>query len=161
MAVMSFSFLSCQSVSKVRERLLKKIENFSSSDFPAIEFDKLYILNGTYSTKRDFELIQPKLEIHRGSGTETANDYLIINKNGTVDEFYAKNINSANLLMKKKSSSVFSGIIYQKKHQIIIEVMQAFKMGGGYGTYKQFLKIVGDKIYVQDGNNCSVYVLAE
>lgn len=102
-------------------------------------------MHGMYSTKGDFELIQPKLEIHRDSDAESSNDYLIINDNGTVNEFYAKNINSANLLIKKKSSSVFSGIIYQKEDQIIIEVMQALKWGEVTVHIKQFLKIVGDK----------------
>lgn len=158
---MFFSLLSCQSISKVNDRLLKKVENFSSSDFPFIKFNRLYIMDGMYSTNENFGLIQPKLEINRGSDNESFNDYLIINNNGTVSKFYAKNISSANLIIKKKSSSIYSGVIYQKKNQIIIEVIQAFKMGGGYGTYKQFLKIDGDKIYIQDGNNCSVYTLAE
>lgn len=160
-AVMSFSLLSCQSISKVSDRLSKKVENFSSSDFPVIKFNRLFMMDGMYRTNENFELIQPKLEIHRGSDNEHSSDYLIINDNGTVDEFYAKDISSANLLMNKKSSSVYSGVIYKEKDKIIVEVMQAFKMGGGYGTYKKFLKIVGDKIYIQDGKNCSVYTLVE
>lgn len=114
-----------------------------------------------YNTSGNFELIQPKLEIHRGSDNENSNDYLIINDDGTVNRFYAKDINSASLLINRRSSSVYSSVIYQKKDHIIIEVMQAFKMGKGYGTYKQFLKIVGDKIYIQHRNFCSVYTLAE
>lgn len=87
-----FSFFSCQTQQDIHKTLRKKIENFNPKDFPFLEFDKLYVLEGQYATKRDFEIIYPKMEIHRGSDNQKYEDFLIFRNDGTVDSFYDKNI---------------------------------------------------------------------
>ncbi len=155
-----FSLFSCQSSEHIHNKLLKKVENFITINFPGIYFDKLYIMEGTYITKGKFNIIPPKLEISRGSDTKHYEDYLVFNGNGTVEKFYAENEVKAKQLLAKQSTSTIYGVLYLQRSRLIIEVIQAFKMGGGYGSYKQEVKIEGSKILVQDGEQCSVYLLA-
>lgn len=159
--VFCFSFLSCQSVQNIENKLLKKVAKFDDSPIEGVVYNKLYVMEGTYITHRDFEPIFPKLEIHRGSDPKKYEDYLILHDNGKIDAFYAENIHSAYQLLDRSSSSSFYGVIYKKNQKIIIETIVAFKMGGGYGTNKKSVKIINKKIYIQEVGKCSLYVLAE
>lgn len=159
--VLSFSFLSCQPIQNIEDRLLKKVAKFGNNPIEGVTYNKLYVMEGTYITHRDFEPIFPKLEIHRGSDPKKYEDYLMIHDNGKVEQFYAENVHSAYQLLNKSSSSSFYGVIYKKNQKIIIETIQAFKMGGGYGTYKKTVKLINKKIYIQEVGKCSVYVLTE
>lgn len=156
-----FSLFSCQSSERIHNKFLKKAESFRTTNFPGIYFDKLYIMEGTYITKGKFNIIPPKLEISRGSDTKHYDDYLVFNSNGTVEKFYAENALKAKQLLVRRTGSAIYGVLYLQRSRLIIEVIQAFKMGGGYGSYKQEVKIEGDKILVQDGEQCSVYLLGE
>lgn len=153
-----FSLFSCQSSERINHRLLKKAEGFRTTNFPGIYFDRLYIMEGTYMTKGKFNIIPPKLEISRGSDDQHYEDYIVFNSNGTVDKFYAENETKAGQLLERQTGPSLYGVFYQRRSQLIIEVVQAFKMGGGYGSYKQEVKVEGDKIMVQDGAQCSVYM---
>lgn len=161
MFVFCFSFLSGQSIQNIEDRLSKKVAKLSNNPIEGVVYNKLYVMEGTYITRRDFEPILPKLEIHRGSDSKKYEDYLILYDNGKVDEFYAENTHSAYQLLNRSPSSGFYGVIYKKNQKIIIESIVAFKMGGGYGTNKKSVKIINKKIYVQEVGKCSVYVLAE
>ena len=160
-SILCFSFLSCQSISNVKDKLLRKVEKFKANPIEGITFDKLYILEGIYETSRDYEIKFPKLEIHRGSDLRKSEDYLIVHNDGKVDMFYAENISLAHQLLNKSSTSSFYGVIYKNKHNLILEAIEAFKMGGGYGTDKNYVKVIDKKIYIQEIGRCSVYVLAE
>jgi len=156
-----FSLLSCQSISNVKDKLLRKVDKFKVNRIDGITFDKLYILEGIYETSRDYEIKSPKLEIHRGSDLKKYEDYLIVHNDSKVDMLYAENISLAHQLLNKSSSSSLYGVIYKNKHNLILEIIEAFKMGGGYGTNKNYVKVIDKKIYIQEIGRCSVYVLAE
>lgn len=161
LAILLFSLAACQKAERVRDRLLKEVENFNVKDFPGIKFDQIYTMEGTYITKAKFEIIPPKLETTRGSDNKKYDDFLIFNSNGTVDLFYAENSKAAKLLISKQSLDVIYGILQKKKEKWIIKTIQAYKMGGGYGTYSQYVKMIDNKIYVQNGASCSVYFLSD
>ncbi|WP_123912701.1 hypothetical protein [Chryseobacterium pennipullorum] len=118
-------------------------------------------MEGTYLTKGKFNLVPPKLEISRGSDQKHYEDYIIFNSNGTVEKLYAENVKAAHQLLERQDPSGLYGIIYSKGDKLFIEAIQAFKMGGGYGTYKQEIKFDHHKVLIQNGANCSVYVPAE
>jgi len=140
----------------VKERLLKKIENFDKNNMEGISFNTLYILEGIYKTKKDFEIIQPKLDRH--TGAQKCENYLVFYGDGKV-YFYIEdnNENAYNTLMKSED---FDAVLIKNKNKLIIETIQGFKMGGRYGSYKQYIKVIGDKVYIQDGRNCYVYIFA-
>ncbi|WP_426479644.1 hypothetical protein ACP3T3_09510 [Chryseobacterium sp. CBSDS_008] len=154
-----FSVFSCQSAElrHIKNKLLKKTQGFETANFPLLYFDRLYMMEGTYVTKGKFNIVPPKLEMHRGSDQKPYEDYIIFNSNGTVEKIYAEDEKSARQLIDKDSSGPY-GVLYLKGNKPFIEVVQAFKMGGGYGTYKQEVKFDHNKVLIQNGANCSVYL---
>lgn len=74
---LSLILLGCHTANDIKSRFEKKIENFNSSDFPEIQFEKLYVLEGVYYTKKDFELIYPKI-----LGTDGHTKFLYLYKDG-------------------------------------------------------------------------------
>ncbi|RXM38046.1 hypothetical protein BOQ62_19140 [Chryseobacterium sp. CH21] len=154
-----FSMFSCQSaeLEHVRSKLLKKIQGFETANFPLLYFDRLYILEGTYITKGKFNIVPPKLEMHRGSDLKKHEDYIIFNSNGTVEKLYAENEKTAEQLLGKDTSGS-NAVLYMKGGRFFIDAIQAFKMGGGFGTYRQEIKFENNKLFIQNGANCSVYL---
>ena len=146
---------SCYSVSDINKRLEKSTVNFHKEDFPNIEFEKLYILEGIYETKHKFELIYPKLET-----TSQYYHFIYFSNNGKVSFYTGKSIDEVEFLIAQKPA-YFNAMIYKNRDNDIIQRIESFKMGGGYGSYRQYLKVIANKIYIQDGSNCLVYVLAE
>ena len=159
------SFCCCKSHQNQEKRLQKKLDDFTASDFPFLDFERLYILQGKYSTKRNFEIIYPKLEIHRGSDDVNYSDFLIFHLDGTLDMFYDVDIKAAKLKITPQNRGS-SGVLSKKDGKISIFSEQAFKglkklgISPSYGITKKELKIIDGKIYIQDGSTCSVYVLA-
>ena len=157
-----FSMFSCQSaeLKHVRNKLLKKTQGFETANFPLLYFNRLYILEGTYITKGKFNIVPPKLEMHRGSDQKKYEDYIIFNSNGTVEKLYAENEKAAKQLLGKDTSGP-NGVLYRKGDRFFMDAVQAFKMGGGYGIDRQEIKFENNKLFIQDGANCSVYLPVE
>lgn len=153
-----FSLFSCQSILNVKDRLLKKIENFDRESIGNVVFNRLYVREGVYKTKKDFDIIFPKLEV---STNGFYYDYLYIQGNGKLSFFTS----SSRLIKNIENKESFNAVINKEKNKIIVYRLQVFHQIRGfdpsYGIYKQYLKVFGNKIYIQDGNDCSVYVLAE
>lgn len=158
------SLFNCQTQNDIDIKLQEKIASFNIEDFPNKKFERFYKLEGQYNTRKDFEILLPKIEIHRGSEKEVFEDFLIFNKDGTVDSFYDKNLESAKLRVANKKNSYF-GVINKSKAKNYIVVQQAFKgimrlgISPSYGIEKIQFKAVAEKIYLQEGNKCSIYTL--
>lgn len=159
---------SCYSEINIQKRIAKNLTKFDKSNFPGIRFDKLYILEGTYETKKDFELIYPKLEVHTNGKYLQYLQYLYVHGNGelnffTLPEGYLtnklSNYNKQDSIGRKQYS--FNGVMYIKNNKLIIERTQLYKMYGGYGSYREKLKIISENIYIQEANRCYVYKYVE
>lgn len=148
-------FFSCYTKKDIQIRLEKNNDNFNVNDFNNLKFNTLYKLEGIYETKKDFELIYPKLEIHRG--TQNYEDYVIFFDDGKVLFFISENLDEAKKWLNKKND--FDAFLYKYHDRNIIKTLQVFKMGGGFGTYNQYLKVINGRVYIQDNYNCSVYIL--
>lgn len=142
----------------VDKRLTKKIENFKKEDFPGIKFRSIYILEGLYHTKKIFEPIFPKLE-NAGDDLE----FLYFYENGGVSFFVAESIPKAYSIIERKPNS-YSAVLFKKKNKNIIlrttSYHAIFGFGGGIGYYRQYMKIINGKIYIQEADRCYVYSLS-
>lgn len=65
--------------------MLKKIENFREEDFTTLSFQQIYIYEGVYETKKDFNTIFPKLEV-----IGNIKEFLYLANNGKNLFFVAK-----------------------------------------------------------------------
>lgn len=139
----------------VEKRMLKKAESFRKEDFPTLSIEQIYIYEGVYETKKDFRPIFPKLE-------ETGNhkEFLYFYNNGKVMFFVAKDIEDAYFDINQKTND-YNAVIVKKNDEIILYRKQGFHsilgLMGGTGIYKQYLKIINNKIYIQEKNRCYIY----
>lgn len=124
--LMTFSLLSCNSIADIEIKLEKRIINFNQKNFPQLQFNKLYLLDGTYYSKPDFQIISPKLEIYTNGNYY---EYLYIKNNGKVFFLTSPKKYIENPDMNNDSN--FSGVIYKESNDIFIERKQLFKMRGG------------------------------
>lgn len=107
--------MECRTGKEIKLGFEKKISNLNPNDFPNLIFGKLYILEGIYLTKRDFEINVPKMD-----GTDSRTDYLYFYKNGKASFFVAENLSRAEFLIKQ-NSGYYNAIILKKEDEIIVE----------------------------------------
>lgn len=88
--------IAMQKWERYKIRFWKKISKFNPSDFSNLNFHRLYVLEGVYFTKRDFEINLPKMD-----GTDSSTDYLYFYKNGNASFFVAENLDRAEFLIKQ------------------------------------------------------------
>ncbi|AKK74854.1 hypothetical protein HX13_15355 [Chryseobacterium sp. P1-3] len=135
-----------------------KLKMFNRNDFKQVHFNNIYQLEGLYETKRDFELIYPKLEEHRDSNYI---DYMYIQNNGKINFGTGSMVPD---ITKHKEIQTFNGVLVKEgdKYVIFRKVVLHPVLGvGGYEIKKQKILIENRRLYIQDGNNCLVYKLVD
>ncbi|MFP3597424.1 hypothetical protein [Chryseobacterium sp. SIMBA_029] len=132
------------------------MENFKKEDFPEIKFNTPYLLEGIYETKKDFILIEPKVEYEESQANYT---YLYISDNGKL--YFFANLGKLKKIEAEKDFNAFSGILSKNNKKVFIYREQVFHsifgMDMGNGIYKQEIKLAANIIYFQNGNRCYVY----
>lgn len=157
--IFTIFFSSCNG--QVNRRLEKKLNNFDKKQIKYDIFNKYYVLEGYYETKKDFEpIIYPK--------SENYSKYIstmVILDNGKI--FFGTSSNSRMMTTPQinLNSDGYNGVLVLKKGKPY--VYRAFIthaiLGIGGGKYiKKMKMLIKDSrhIYVQDGHNCFIYVLA-
>lgn len=156
MSLITFSFTSCNS--QIKGKLESKLKSFNKNDFDKNILNKIYILEGIYKTKNDFNVIIPKLQDNR---KENYVDFLKIQDDGKAVFGSSPERKESFKIFTRIDENQFNAVITKEGERVYLYksvVLHAILgFGGGNKIIKYPVLINNNHIYIQDGNNCFVY----